>query len=116
MFELRAKAGQTLALEDGYWPASAKLDPSDVPGLRVFRADAEGSKDIPNPEGFGDCVDWRWMNVLPTSGIYHIVVSRRSPKGYRLRISLLGPAPSDFRSRDNSRPRFYCRWLISARK
>ncbi len=92
VFELRAKAGQTLALEeDGYWPASAKLDPSDVPGLRVFRADAEGSKDIPNPEGFGDCVDWRWMNVLPTSGVYHIVVSRRSPKGYRLRISLLGP-------------------------
>ena len=89
VFEVTARAGQTLALEeDGYWPASAQADPTDVPGLRVFLADSSHTKDV---EGSQGCLDWRWIGVLPTSGVYHIVVSRRSEKRYRLRVSLLGP-------------------------
>jgi hypothetical protein len=97
VFELAARSGQTLALEeDGYWPASAQADPTDVPGLRVFRVDAKGPEDLPTPEDFGACLDWRWMNVLPSTGVYHIVVSRRSEKRYRLRLSLLDPHDSLF--------------------
>jgi len=71
MFELTAKAGETLALEeDGYWPASAKLDSTDVPRVRVFLADSSHAKDV---EGSQSCLDWRWIGVLPASGVYHIV-------------------------------------------
>jgi len=60
VFELTARAGQTLALEeDGNWSTSAQFSPTDVPGLRVFPVDAGDTKDLPTPEGFGDCVDWR---------------------------------------------------------
>ena len=89
VFELRAKAGQTLVLEEnGYWPAAVRADPTDVPGVRVFLADSSHTKDV---EGSRGCLDWRWIGVLPTSVVYHIVVSRRSEKRYRLRVSLLGP-------------------------
>jgi hypothetical protein len=92
VFALTATAGQTLALEeDEYCPNCERWDSATVVGLRVFLAGATPPKDLPTPEGFGDCREWRWMNVLSASGVYHIVVSRRSVKRYRLRVSLLDP-------------------------
>ena len=91
VFELTATAGQTLALEEDEYCPDCERDSTTVVGPRVFLADATPPKDMPTPIGFGSCYDWRWMNVLPTSGVYHIVVTRRSEKRYRLRISLLGP-------------------------
>ena len=92
VFALTATAGQTLALEEyEYCPDCAHSNSASVIGLRVFLANATPRKDLPTPEGFGDCREWRWMKVLTTTGVYHIVVSRRSEMRYRLRVSLLDP-------------------------
>lgn len=87
VFAISATAGQTLALDE-YCADCAQSD-SDMAGVRVFLADATTSKDLPSPEGFRDCYDWRWMNLLPTTGVYHIVVSKQREKRYRLRVYLL---------------------------
>ena len=93
VFELRARAGQTLALEveDSDCPSCTPSEPRPVDEVRVFLVGTTPPQDLPTPEDFGECVDWRWMNVLPTSGIYRIVVSKPSEERYRLRVSLLDP-------------------------
>ena len=92
VFALTATAGQTLRLEvDAKCPGCEQWDSATVDGLRVFPADTTRPADLPTPKGSEDCQRWRWMNVLPSSGVYRIVVNRRAEKRYRLRVSLLDP-------------------------
>ncbi len=94
VFELAARAGQTLTLakdDDENCPNCPPVDTTHVDALRVYLVDAKGSKDLATPEDYESCLDWRWINVLPTSGVYHIVVRTQSEIRYRLRVSLLNP-------------------------
>lgn len=93
VFELAARAGQTLTLveEDERCPTCPPVDTTHVDAVRVFFVDAKGPKDLPTPEDYESCLEWRWIKVLPASGVYRIVVRTRSEKQYRLRVSLLDP-------------------------
>lgn len=88
-FTLRGTEGQTLVLElNPCCPECIKTDPDRADKIRVILADAkqdEGlSSRLPSDELF-----WHWMNVLPQSGVYRIVIGRPSRKRYRLRVTLM---------------------------
>jgi len=88
VFELSAKAGQTLALEVER-EVLQEGDTGTDRDPRVFLASATHPKDLPTPVPFASCL--RWMSVLPSTGVYHVVMPRRLGEPYSLRVSLLDP-------------------------
>jgi hypothetical protein len=89
VFGLQAAAGQTLLLElNACCAKCAKTDDDKADDVRVVLADAKQPESVSSRLSH-DSLPWYWMNVLPSSGNYHIVVNRPSKKRYNLRVTLM---------------------------
>jgi len=76
---------------DELCPRCKPLLADAVDSVRVFLADTKHPADLPSRLPADSCPEWHWMNVLPSTGVYHIVVSRRLKKRYILRVTLMDP-------------------------
>ena len=89
VFGLRAAAGQTLLVQLNPCCAKcAKMDFGEADSMRVVYADAKPPSNVSSRIPKEEAVEF-WMNALPSSGNYQIVVTRPSKKPYTLRISLI---------------------------
>jgi len=88
-FLLSATGGETLALElNPCCPRCVKTDLDRSDEIRVLPDDGSQPDGLPSRMA-ADEIFWHWINVLPHSGVYRVVISRPSKRRYRLRALVM---------------------------
>jgi len=88
-FAFRAVAGQTLYLELGEnCPTCGPWNGNVTGHMQVFLADGTHPAELPSQPLWG-IPGQQWMNVLPMSGVYHIIVTIEPVKRYHLEVTLM---------------------------
>jgi len=90
VLEIEALAGQTLLLGLNNGPEYVEYlgERSGKGGLRVLPPGGSESRALPS-RGREDSDYGTWINVLPKTGVYHVLVQWSSSKPYLLRITLM---------------------------
>jgi hypothetical protein len=88
-FAVRAVAGQTLEVElEDNCPTCGPWKSDVLGNVQVFPADGTHPAELPS-QPLCASPGAQWMNVLPGSGDYHVIVTIEPVKRYRLEVTLM---------------------------